>query len=421
MSPSNKRRSLDGVSRPTKQPEYRYDHELPAPKPVTMIREAAPVDHIVTPDAPEVATQTSAVSSVPVVQEQSIGQGDKKPHKRPLWKWLFGILLAIMLMCAAIGAYAYSWYQTQLTPVTEDTTKRVRVTIVSGSTPEIIAQQLQDAGVVRNELAFRIHTKLTGTQNNLKAGTYSLQPSISTPAIVEHLVSGKQDTFTIMFRPGETLMDTRKALAGAGFSDADISAALSKAYDRPLFEGKPASADLEGYIFGDTYEFTLDVTVETVLNRTFDEFEAYIEENKLIEAYKKHDLTLYQGITLASIIQKEVAGLDDSKQVAQVFYKRLAEGISLGADATFVYAAKKAGKQPTVTFDSPYNTRTHKGLPPGPISAPGVNALLAVAQPATGDYLYFVSGDDGKNYFSRTLAEHEANTRKYCVKNCALF
>ena len=93
----------------------------------------------------------------------------------------------------------------------------------------------------------------------------------------------------------------------------------------------------------------------------------------------------------------------------------------LGADATFVYAAKQAGKQPTVDFDSLYNTRTHKGLPPGPISAPGVHALRAVAAPAQGDYLYFVSGDDGKNHFTRTLAEHEAATRQYCIKNCALF
>jgi len=285
----------------------------------------------------------------------------------------------------------------------------------------MIAQQLEDAGVVRSELAFRIHARLSGTQHNLKAGSYNLQPSISTPAIIEHLVSGKQDTFKIMFRPGETLTDTRTTLIKAGFTEADVTAALQKAYDRPLFAGKPAGADLEGYIFGNTYEFTFDATVETVLDRVFDEFEAYIEDHDLVEAYKKRNLTLYEGITLASIIQKEVAGPDDSKQVAQVFYKRLADGMPLGADATFVYAAKKAGQRPTVNFESPYNTRVHKGLPPGPISSPGSHALLAVAEPATGDYLYFVSGDDGKNYFSKTLDEHETNTRKYCIKNCSLF
>jgi UPF0755 protein len=107
--------------------------------------------------------------------------------------------------------------------------------------------------------------------------------------------------------------------------------------------------------------------------------------------------------------------------VAQIFFKRLREGMPLGADATFVYAANKAGVAPTVDLDSPYNTRIHAGLPPGPISAPGLAALQGVAQPAEGDYLYFVSGDDGKNYYSRTAEEHEANTREHCKINCSLF
>ncbi len=111
----------------------------------------------------------------------------------------------------------------------------------------------------------------------------------------------------------------------------------------------------------------------------------------------------------------------DQKQVAQIFYKRLGEDIPLGADATFVYAAKKLGVTPSVDLDSPYNTRVHAGLPPGPISTPGLSALQAVAQPAPGDYLYFVSGDDGQTYFARTQEEHEANAAQYCKVNCALF
>ena len=94
--------------------------------------------------------------------------------------------------------------------------------------------------------------------------------------------------------------------------------------------------------------------------------------------------------------------------------------MQLGSDVTFIYAATQDGKAPTVNYDSPYNTRVHTGLPPGPISNPGLGALMAVAEPAEGDYLYFVSGDDGMTHFSHTEEEHVAATKQYCIKNCEL-
>jgi UPF0755 protein len=215
--------------------------------------------------------------------------------------------------------------------------------------------------------------------------------------------------------------DNKKVLLEAGYNQAEIDAAFKKTYESPLFQDKPANADLEGYIYGETYTFSAGSTVEQILQRTFDEFYAAISENDLISGLRAQGFNLYQGVTLASIIQREVSGQADSAQVAQIFLKRLNEGMPLGADATFVYVANKAGITPTVDLDSPYNTRIHTGLPPGPISAPGVAALQAVAHPAEGDYLYFVSGDDGKNYYSRTIEEHEKNTREYCKINCSLF
>jgi UPF0755 protein len=392
-------RSAGGVQNsqgaPARKPEYRYDRELPAPKHVDLLEDG---------HAPDLA-----------VTEQPTASG---------WSWrkkallVLGILFALIL---ATLAGAYVWFQQQLSPVSDDSSRRVQVTIESGTAPSTIGDQLKDAGVIRSKLAFSLYTKLTNTENMLKAGAYSLQPSQSTQEIVDHIVAGKQDTFQLTFLPGDTLANNRQVFVKAGYSEAEVDAALAKQYNRPLFAGKPASADLEGYIYGETYEFTAAASVEDVLNRTFDEYEKFITENKLVAGYRAQGLSLFEGITLASIIQKEVSGSADSKQVAQVFYKRMAEGMPLGADATFVYAAKKAGRQPTVDFPSPYNTRVNQGLPPGPISVPGTNALLAVASPAPGDFLYFVSGDDGKNYFSRTLAEHEAATRAHCIKNCALF
>jgi UPF0755 protein len=226
--------------------------------------------------------------------------------------------------------------------------------------------------------------------------------------------------------PGATLKQDRQVLVDAGFATSEIDAAFSKTYDSPLFNSKPAGSDLEGYIYGQTYRFNGGDTAEAVLQRTFDEFAKVIQANNLEAGFRQQGLTLYQGITLASIVQREVGtphGSDepssDQKQVAQVFYSRLATSMMLGSDVTYQYAADKLGVARDVNLDSPYNTRRYTGLPPGPIASPGLTALKAVAAPASGDYLFFLSGDDGLTYFARTEAEHQANIKDHCAVKCS--
>jgi UPF0755 protein len=129
---------------------------------------------------------------------------------------------------------------------------------------------------------------------------------------------------------------------------------------------------------------------------------------------------LYQAITLASIVQREEPDATSQKQVAQVFYLRLAKDMPLGSDVTAYYGADQIGAERAVTVDTPYNTRIHTGLPPGPIATPGLTALQAVAAPASGDYLYFLSGDDDVTYFAHTDEEHEANIKAHCQIKCAI-
>lgn len=342
---------------------------------------------------------------------------EKKPprFKKILW-WLGGIILFLGL---AIGA-ALWWYFFSLTPFSGGDSSRVRVEIPVGTAPSDIGRLLEEKKLIRSQYAFEIYTKALGVRNQLQAGVYSLSPSESTEQIVNHLVAGKVDTFSITFLPGATLSEHRKSLINAGYSVAEVDAALQKTYEGSLFVGKPLGTDLEGYIYGETYTFPSGASVEDVLMKIFDHYETVLEQHTIIEGLKARGLTPYQGITLASIIQKEVSGASDQKQVAQVFYTRMTIGMPLGADATFRFAAKKLGVPPAVDLESPYNTRKYAGLPPGPIASPGLGALQATASPATGDYLYFVSGDDGKTYFSRTLEEHEAATRAYCHENCKL-
>lgn len=373
---------------------------------------------------PQLVVPSSGSSKVTegssLIAPKPITDGPDKPKRWPWRKKLLFAVLGVLIGSVSLVAGAFVWYQQQLLPVSSDTEKRVRVTIEQGAAPAQIAQQLESSGVIRSQTTFAIYTKLTNTQNSLKAGVYNLQPSISTPAIVQHLVDGKQDTFRITFLPGDTLANHRKKLVKAGFTDEEINAALSKTYDRPLFAGKPASADLEGYIFGETYEFTSAATVETVLNRTFDEYEAAIQEYDLANGFKKHGLTLYEGITLASIVQREALGAEDQRQIARVFLNRMAAGMTLGSDVTYQYIADKTGVQRDVNLDSPYNTRRYKGLPPGPIAAPGIGALKGVANPGDNEYLFFLSGDDDVTYFAKTDAEHQQNIVKHCQKKCQI-
>jgi UPF0755 protein len=312
------------------------------------------------------------------------------------------------------------WYVSALQPVASSPSDKVRIEVAPGSSLSDIGRTLEEEKLIRSQLAFAVYVRLSLPQAQLQAGVYSVAPSESTQQIVDHLLSGNVDQVSITFLPGATLAENRQKLIKAGYTEAEVDAALNKSYDSPLFADKPASADLEGYIYGETYTFPVDATVEQILERTFSEFYAKLEQRHLIPEFESQELNLYEAITLASIIQREVPHATDQKQVAQVFYTRLATGMELGSDVTYQYAAKKLGVTPSPGLDSPYNTRRYAGLPPGPIATPGLSALEAVAAPASGDYVYFLSGDDDITYFGRTNEEHEENVRDHCKIKCLL-
>ena len=358
----------------------------------------------------------------------------KKCSKRNKLLWLSSILIAIII---GVAVSCVVWYNIQLSPVGGDIGQLQKITVPKDSTLGQISAQLEEKSIIRSANAFNIYVRLSGKSNVLQAGIYRLSPAETIPQIVEHFVKGSVDKFKIMFYPGATLTDkTNKpkkydvttALKNKGYSDAEIATALEQTYYSPsqLFADKPTSADLEGYVYGDTYSFNTGATVEDILSATFTEFYKVVQDNNLVDKFLSHGLNLYQGITLASIVQREVNSpqgqsqpTTDQKQVAQVFYSRLQQGMMLGSDVTYQYIANKNGVTPDPNIDSPYNTRRYTGLPPGPIAAPGLTALLAVAQPADTNYLYFLSGDDNITYFANTNAEHEANIANHCQVKCS--
>jgi UPF0755 protein len=376
--------------------------------------------------------------TIPVIkhkQQPINGQpsGLKIPKNTTLHKnWGLIISLAVVALILISIIAGYVWFQVQLSPAGSDKHQFIKIKIAQDSTSSQISQQLQDKKIIRSALVFDIYVRLSDKGSKLQAGTYRLSPADSTAQIVDHFTKGSVDQYEITFYPGATLtdnsnksvkQDVTSVLKKAGYSESEISEGLSDTYDtvndKLLFADKPASADLEGYIYGDTYSISDGATVHDIIQRVLDKFYGVVQGSNLVERFKAHKLNLYQGIVLASIIQREASTASDQAQVAQVFYSRMDAGMTLGSDVTYQYIADKTGVARDPNLDSPYNTRRFTGLPPGPIASPGLSALQAVATPASGDYLYFLAGDDGVMYFAHTSAEHDANIAKHCKINCS--
>lgn len=351
---------------------------------------------------------------------------------------IFGIILLIFLvLIIAAATTAVLWYKNSITAIeTEKCTgtncETISFVVKEGDATAAIAENLEEKGIIKSALAFRIYMMLEAKDTTIKTGTYDFSKDMSVEDIVRSFNEGaKAKTFSIMFLPGGTLANVKNRLKEVGYSEKDIDAAFKKNYDHPLLKGKPASASLEGYIYAETYEFYTSATVEEILERSFDEMYKVVKDNNLVTKYRAKGFTLHQGITMASIVQSEAGIMSeaDQQKVAQVFLSRMKNGIVLGSDAIIAYRADqlnpnrdKTDMSYLNTVTCPWNSRKCQGLPPTPISSPGKAALLAVANPAKTDYLYFISGYDKdgklKMYYARTEAEHNSNVEKHCGNLC---
>lgn len=430
---------MDGFRRPRpRRPEAQSPVVTPATAALTSTGSRA--------QSPQSAPEADRSASQPA--NELVVKHRQTAVRRRRWPW---VMLSIVMVLLAAGAGAYWWYSEQLRPVSDDAAKR-SLMIANGDSVATIAQKLKAAGLIRHELAFQLHLRLSGN-TKLQAGSCRLSPSQSTPEITAKIAAGCRDFKVLTFYPGGTLepsqykasraadgvdkSSARYVLRRAGYSDQDITEAFRARYDSPLFAGKPADAPLEGYIFGETYYVAADATAKQALEAVFAQMYTVVKKHDLEEKYRQQGLTLYQGIIMASIIERELTCEDKptlerkercyqyQRGIAQVFLKRHTIGMRLGSDSTAVYAADHKGiaipKDDTATLlavDSPYNTRKYAGLTPTPIGAPGELALKAVAMPTPTDYLFFLAGDDGLIYFARTDQEHQANTKQHCQVLC---
>lgn len=323
------------------------------------------------------------------------------------------VIVVLVLVCSTVVTW---WNVSTSAADAKDVTVRQFV-VDKGSSSMSVATALQRAGFIRNAIAFCIYVKLYG--GNVQAGTHMLSPSFTLAKIAQTLASSTGTEINIQIPPGLTLDKLKDNFKKYDYTEQDVTAAFSKKYDNPILADLPKDASLEGYLYPDTYRVRAGDKLDVVINKALNQFYKVAKSNGILEGFKKHGLNIHKGITLASIVTKEVKDPSDQKKVAGVFYNRLTQGYNLGSDVTFKYAyAQGLCSTNSSKCDSVYNTRINKGLPPGPIANPSLSALKAVANPDSMTAMYFVAGDDGKTYFSDTLDQHNKAIAAHCTELC---
>lgn len=323
---------------------------------------------------------------------------------------LLYLFLIIIILLVGGSLWVHHHYNQNLRPVSSSTQEK-HLTILPGTSSGHIAQQLLGLHLIRSAQTFEWYVNTHNIRDKLQAGTYSFSESMSTAEIAEAIAAGKVATDLLTILPGQRLDQIKSTFLDAAFKSDAVSAALqAKRYSGyPALADNPSSAGLEGFLYPDSYQITAETDPAQIVAASLKEMQKHLTSD-IRSGFAKQGLTVYQGVTLASIIEQELPGQSDREQAAQVFLSRLKKGIALGSDVTVAYAR--------AVRDARYNTTQHKGLPPGPIGTVSDSALAAVAHPAKTTWLYFVSGDDGKTHFSRTYEQHLQNIAQYCQQKC---
>ena len=354
-------------------------------------------------------------------------------------KKIFIITPVIILVAILVfgGFLLYTIRQAQITGSEEV----VIFTVSEGEGIQEISSNLEQAELISNNLIFQLYAWLSGGAGSLQAGRYKLSPGLNIIEIARIMGQGEviENERRITFVEGWTSQQVAEYLSEGYYEDHrqismdpeaikgeyvgdfinDVQTTDSrdiitdKTYDFLL--DKPADQGLEGFLFPDTYYIYRDASTSQVIEKMLDNFDLQLTP-ELREEIIRQNKTIFEVITLASIIEKELRTETDRKMGADVFLKRLEIEKPLQSDATVNYVTGKSTTRPSfedVGVDSPYNTYKNIGLPPGPICNPSLESIKAVIYPEPNDYYYFLTKPDGTAVFSETGEEHEANKTKY--------
>lgn len=341
------------------------------------------------------------------------------------------IVFLFLLLLAVLGLTLVIFYFTKINQAASSESVPTNISIERGSKTKEVASLLDNENVINSPWAFLTYVKLSGASGKIQAGEYVLNPKMSIVEIVDILTAGKAT-------PNE-----KKVTIIEGWTNSQIAnyleqrnIAAKEEFDRSLrtveynfkFQNQARIFNYQGFLFPDTYLLSKDGGSGELIEKMLKDFEKRLTD-KMIQDLEAKNLKIGDVIILASIIEKEVGrpnqtlSLDDfrimqeeRKIIASVFYNRLKLGVALHSDATINYITGKNDRQAKLKdtkVKSPYNTYLYPGLPPTPISNPGIDSIMAAIYPADTDYLYFLNKENGEAVYAKTLEEHNANKAKY--------
>ena len=339
-----------------------------------------------------------------------------------------------------LSAYL-SMHQEELNQSVSDDPTPVTFVVEPGETATGVAAKLEEEGLVVSGDVFGRFMAYHGLDVSLEAGTYRLRPNMTMHEIADALQHGGADAVTVTIPEGWRMEQVAWLVEEQGMMRGDdfLAYARTAIYDYPWLAGRPQGASLEGFLFPDTYELPTEATPANLVDLMLAVFDARVApeiEGRLpgktifdLNLSDYRPLTMYDVLTLASIVEREAVLDEERPIIASVYFNRLdpayveETALRLTSDPTIQYAK---GLDPDTgnwwnpmlpgegqTIDSPYNTFRVQGLPPGPICSPGLASILAVLNPADTDYLYFHAIGDGSHVFASTLEEHMSNQEQY--------
>lgn len=330
----------------------------------------------------------------------------------------FIFFVAFIFFGVLVGFFQVHQYFFQTSDAAE-----VSFTVEEGESFAAIAERLDEEGIIPSAFWFRVAGRLSGFADDVRAGTTVVVPGDRSADILGALVypSGAAEV-SVTIPEGYTLVQIGETVRAVLPQITEEEWAHVTGPDSPFTQDsfvlraqKPADVDLEGYLFPDTYRFFKDATADDVVERMLRTMESRVES--LGSPTGDADgMTTHELLTLSSLIEREVRDPEEMRQVSDIFLKRLDIGMALQSDATVNYVT--GGDDPSISLsdrdiDSLYNTYKYPGLPPGPISNPGMHALRAVWSPAENPYYYFLTDSQGNVYYAETHDEHVVNKARY--------
>lgn len=330
-------------------------------------------------------------------------------------KKIFALFLIFFLM-ATIG-FSYFWQGIYLAK--DKSSKEIKIfQIKKGETVEEIAKNLEKEGLIKSSIFFTVYNFFACTTPRLQAGYYYFSPSMTIPEIVKKMVEGEVIKEKITFIEGWNLNEIASYLEKKGIlKKEDFLEAASQDFssDFEFLKDKPRNQNLEGYIFPDTYEVFFGEAPKEIIKKALKNFNKKLTL-EMRDEIAKQGKTIFEIVTMASLLEKEVKTREEKKLVSGILWKRLENKIPLQVDATINYITGKKTTKISVEetkIDHPYNTYLYLGLPPGPICNPGIDSILAAIYPEKSDYWYYLSTPEGETIFNKTYEEHLLAKEKY--------